>query len=403
MSAHSLNKNKFFSPAVKTILPPAVLQFLMTGGYALSFPYLAIYLKNERGIPFWLVGIFLSSSLALAAVGRLMGGAFSDKVGRRPLLVLGIVSRTLCVAAIGWAIAVKAAFLVIVAIDFMGALAAGGFNAALSAWVSDQFGERSRAKAYSVMRTSANLGWAVGPAIAGLAVGRDYSRLFFGTAGVYFFCAIGVVLYFWESHPLILKGESPRNSVFSSILEILKNPRLSRFFLGALLIGAVMGHLVVPLSLYASGELGLSARQIGLLFSLNGGMVVCLQIGLIHFVREKRLPHVLGWGALAYALGYMGLGVASGIKSLELCVAIITLGEMAVSPAISALAANISSPRDRGRALGAAGFFHQAGYALSPLIGGLGLQFFARAKPCPYWFFVGFLSTFAAWVFWGID
>ena len=402
MKTHGTNPRTIFSLPAKIILPPVILQFFMTGGYALSFPYLAIYLKQERGIPFWMVGSFLAASLALAALGRLIGGAFADKIGRRPVLVFGIVIRTICVALVGLAIAFKAAFPVIIVIDFIGGLAAGGFNAVLSVWVSDQFNEYSRARAYSAMRTIANLGWAVGPAIAGFAVGHDYSRLFFGTAGIYLLCSIGIVFYLKESHPLLIEGKKPQHPLLVSIFSTLRQKKLLRFFCGTFLIGAVMGHLVVPLSLYASQTLRLSPRQIGLLFSLNGGMVVCFQLGLIHALREKRLAYLLGCGALAYALGYLLLGFAVGVLSLELCVAIITLGEMAVSPAISALAANLSLPHERGRALGATGFFHQAGYSLSPLIGGLGLQFFSQFKPCPYWFFVGALAIGAAWAFFGV-
>lgn len=379
-----------------------VLQFFMSGGYALSFPYLAIYLRKERHIPFWIVGIFLTASLFLAAAGRLLGGSFSDKFGRRPLLSWGIVTRTLCVFSIGLAIAFKAAFPIIVSIDFIGALAAGSFNSTLLAWVSDHFEEHLRVKAYSAMRTTANLGWAVGPAIAGLAVGKGYALLFLGTAAVYFLCALGVLFFLRESHPLILKGEKVYHKVFASTLSILRHEKFYYFFLGTFLIGAVMGHIVVPLSLYASETLGISPKGIGLLFSLNGGMVVIFQVWLIHALRCYRLPRILGWGALVYAAGYASLAWAFGFKSLEIAVAIITLGEMAIAPSLSALASNLSSPQERGRALGAMGFFHQVGYALSPLIGGLGLQFFSTWHPCPYWFFVGGLAVLAAWAFFKI-
>ncbi len=376
-----------------------ILQFFMSGGYALSFPYLAIYLKKERQIPFWIVGVFLTSSLFLAAAGRLFGGSLSDKLGRRPLLTWGIIARTLCVFSVGMAIAYRASFPVIIFIDFIGALAAGGFNSSLMAWVSDHFEESLRVKAYSAMRTTANLGWAVGPAIAGLAVGKGYAVLFLGTSAVYLFCALGVLFFIEESHPLILKGEKINHKIFSSTLSILRHKRFPLFFLGTFLIGAVMGHLIVPLSLYATETLNLSPKEIGLLFSLNGGMVVCFQVGLIHALRNRRLPHILAWGALAYALGYASLAWASGLKSLEMAVAVVTLGEMAIAPSLSALASNLSAPNERGRALGATGFFHQMGYALSPLIGGLGLQFFSKMRPCPYWFFVGGLALLAALVF----
>ncbi len=380
-----------------------VLQFFMSGGYALSFPYLAIYLKKERHIPFWIVGIFLTTSLFLAAAGRLFGGSFSDKFGRRPLLSWGIVLRTLCVFSIGLSIAFKAAFPVIVLIDFIGALAAGSFNATLMTWVSDHFEEGLRVKAYSAMRTTANLGWAVGPAIAGLAVGNGYALLFLGTAAVYFLCALGVLFFLKESHPLILKGEKVDHQVFSSAFSILRQKKLFHFFIGTFLIGAVMGHLIVPMSLYASETLGISPKGIGLLFSLNGGMVVLFQVWLIHSLRRRRLSHILVWGALAYAAGYASLAWALGLKSLELAVAVITLGEMAIAPSLSALASNLSSPKERGRALGATGFFHQMGYALSPLIGGLGLQFFSKFHPCPYWFFVAGVAVLAALAFYQIQ
>ena len=69
-------------------LPPgfwilAAAEGLLTAGYAISFPFLAVYLSGERGMPMAWTGAFLALSMLVSSAAQFIGGEVSDAVGRR--------------------------------------------------------------------------------------------------------------------------------------------------------------------------------------------------------------------------------------------------------------------------------------------------------------------------------
>ncbi|MCX6866692.1 MAG: hypothetical protein NTV46_10835 [Verrucomicrobia bacterium] len=66
---------------------------VMTAGYAISFPFLAIYLSTHRGLPMVWVGMFLAVSLLVASAAQFIGGEVSDVIGRRKVMVFSLALR----------------------------------------------------------------------------------------------------------------------------------------------------------------------------------------------------------------------------------------------------------------------------------------------------------------------
>src|SRR4030042_5460533 len=60
---------------------------LNVAGFSLSLPFLSLYLYQERGVPMTLVGMIILLSGLCSAVTQIFGGAISDRIGRRPLLL----------------------------------------------------------------------------------------------------------------------------------------------------------------------------------------------------------------------------------------------------------------------------------------------------------------------------
>lgn len=386
-----------------------VARVLMSSGFSLSFPYLALYLNKQRGVPLPWVGSLLAANILAAAIAQAAGGAVSDRLGRRPVMLFGLISRCLAVFAIYRAVDVSAHFLWIAALHFTSSTLGAVFDPAASAWAADRLPHHERARAYSLLRTGGNIGWAIGPAIGGFAAGHAYALLFFWTAVAY--AAVSVLVFYAVADPLPSSarsagGEGGRRPDegsgdvwrvrFSDELSSLRDPKLRRLCLGTALLGVAMAQLIAPFSLYAVRFDGLVEREVGFLFSLNGGMVALFQVGVVYLLRRHRLTTQLIAGALLYGLGFCAVGFARGFWAMAGAMVVITLGEMAGAPAEQALAANLAPEGRRGRYIGAVGLAAQAGWAVGPLAAGWLLERWGPLRPSPYWLGVGLLSAAAA-------
>ncbi len=370
---------------------------LMSAGYSLAFPYFAVYLSRQRSFSLEMIGAAMAASLLVSALAQILGGRAADQMGRRPVMLGGVGARALFILGLAFAVRAEAGFAALVALHFAGSFAGGFFDASSDAWVSDWFSEDERLQAFSWIRTGGNLGWALGPVLGGFLMnGAGYAELFFWAAAVYAACLLFLAALLPESHPV--KSAADKSGE-ESLARAAGDSRLWMLGAGTILIGTVMSQLVTPLSLYAVDFLRMSAGQVGLLFSLNGAIVVLFQIPVSHFGRGVKLSFFLCGGCLLYALGYASLAAIVHPEMVAAAVAVVTCGEILVSPALNAVAANLAAEETRGTYLGALRFFRQIGWAVGPWIGGFGLTRWGGAFPCPYWLIIGACSVAAAGVF----
>ncbi|MHB2026067.1 MAG: MFS transporter [Elusimicrobiota bacterium] len=367
---------------------------LISVGYSIAFPYFAVYLSRDRAFDLRLIGLVMGLSLVVSAIAQILGGLAADRLGRRRVMMGGMAARSLCILAMAISIEARAGLSTLMALHWLGSFAAGFFDSAADAWTADWFDEKARLKAFSWIRTGGNLGWALGPVLGGLGMGKGYAGLFFWTAGIYAGCLVLLRTWLDESphHP---RRDLPAAQMLAHFLD----RKLLILGLGTLLIGTVMSQLITPLSIYAVDFMGMSAAKLGFLFSINGAVVVLFQIPLAHWGQGKKLSVFLWGGSIFYALGYGYLSLAAGFGFAAAAVAGVTLGEIAVSPAMNAVAANLAGEETKGAYLGFVRFARQMGWAIGPVIGGWGLAFWGRLRPCPYWMLIGACALAAAVVY----
>src|SRR6185503_19447018 len=123
----------------------------------------------------------------------------------------------------------------------------------------------------------------------------------------------------------------------------------------------LQAQLYATLSLYSANHLHLSLVAISHLYSLNGLMVVLLQIPAFHYIRRTGTTRVLVIGACAYALSYALCGAATREGHLLLCVGAITIAEIITAPAQQAAATGMAPPHRLGAYLGLFGLAQAAG------------------------------------------
>lgn len=386
-------------------------QCLQLAGLSLSMPYMALYLNRERGLGMGVVGLFLAMTMLATAFGQAAGGALSDRIGRRPVMVWSLVGRALLTFLLAAAVHGHWSVPAIVASHMAGAFAGNLYFPAAHAWIAERWGRHERLEAFGWLRVAANLGWAIGPAVGGFFMAASYGAMFAASAAV---CAVTAVFirYAMEAdaptpHPCVPMGNcGPSKGAWhggTQGLELVTGAfsgpvdgRFVRFCGWTVLMGAVMSQLVAPLSVYAVTYASVPPDRVGWLFTINGGMVVLLQPFVNRVGRVMRISQVMAVGGLFYAVGYAMVGAAAGFAGLAAAMAVITLGETFVSPGNSTLSANLAGAGEAGRYTGLNGFSHQVGSALGPLLGGVMLERLAPAHHALPWLVVAALALTGA-------
>jgi MFS family permease len=316
-------------------------------------------------------------------------GAYSDRVGRRRVLLITIAGLALSYGA--WALAAN--FWLLVLARVLGGIMGGNLSVATAA-VADITSKEKRAAGMAVVGVAFGLGFIVGPAIGGFCVAVDLTELFpsltrfglnpFSTPALVA-CALSLLNLFWvaRSFPETLPPEK-RQAHPPSFMH-LPNPgsgaRTTSFVY--LLFMLSFSGMEFTLTFLAVERFAFTPLQNGGLFVFVGFIMILVQGGLVRRlsgkVREKSLAlSGLASGVLAFA----ALAYAPGLALFFAALAVMAFSIGLVSPSLSALISLYATESDQGRAIGA---FRSAGSlarAIGPLLAAA--LYFKYGSQCAY-------------------
>ncbi len=380
---------------------------LASVGFSIVIPFLSLYLHGTRGVPMSMVGgVFFIAALA-GAVGQIVGGELSDRRGRKFVLICSQLVRAVAFFGLGFAVMTRAPFAVFAVLTSVSAFAGRMFEPPSGAMVADIADGSRRAEYYGVIRIGGNLGWALGPALGGFLAALSYSTLFLIAACVLLLGAAVMALKVEETSPRhrrrVHAGETAPDPAplqapvaevgppttagryrLQDIVETLRDEVFLRYCLVSLVLFTVTAQLISTLSVYAVEWAGLSKIELGLLYALNGLMVVFLQFPAVKLTASMRLTSALALGATLFGIGYGMMGLGSSLALLAAAMFVTTLGEIIATPPSLNLVANFSGEATRGRYMGIFGLFNSFGWSIGPLVGGVLLDL-TRGKPMLLW------------------
>jgi len=344
-------------------------------GFSLVFPFLAIYFHSELGISMTKIGLFITIAASTRAVFQAFGGELSDRIGRYHQIVWAQLIRTIIFFALAYSVYNDWSFYGIGVLIILNSIFGALFQPAANAAVVDIVEKEQRNEAYSIIRISANLGWAIGPAVGGFLAARSYDILFV-FAGCTTLLSSSIIAVFLRG----IKRQSRSGEPSKSQLKLSFNFRepIFKHAVLILILYLVISQLITPLSLYVVDFKGISKSQLGFLFTINGLMVVLLQFPITRMLRSLRLTIQLVLGSIIYAVGYLFLGMVSTFSLFIVAMIIITTAENFVSPPALSITANLAPSGKTGRYMGIYGFAMAAGSSLGPVVGGTLLDI---AKP----------------------
>jgi len=345
-------------------------------GFAISMPFISIYFHSEYGLSMTKIGLFFGVMTLIRSLSQVVAGELSDRVPRSWMLVHSQIFRGVSFALIALSIHYRMGFWVVAASLLISVIFGAVFHPVANALVSDILPEKQRLDGYAITRAAGNLGWAIGPAIGGFVASASYSVLFFISSLI--MLASAVVFWVWMRVP---PAAAPLDRFkLADVIAIRHDPWLARHSLLVFILYLVVAQLIVPFSVYAVEIThAISKMELGYLFTLNGLMVVALQLPITRLLSRFSLAAQLAQGSFLYAVGYGLMGWLIGFEYFALAIAIVTVGEMAMSPPSLTLASRLAPPGRMGRYMGVYSFFVASGWSIGPLFGGLVLDWFAAS------------------------
>jgi MFS family permease len=345
---------------------------------AITSPLLTLFLSNKLGLNQQDVGLLLGIAVFIATLLALYGGYIIDRLEKRRLLILAMLS-----SAIGFVLLTFAENLYLTTVTLVITETASAlFLIGSKAILSENLPMGQRAKAFSLRYTLTNIGYATGPML-GVVIAGYYPIAPFLIAGAIAFFSIFLMIGIPKDSaqtPVIGQPQS-----FLKTLVTLKNDRtLIMFTCGCLLSTVVHGRFTLYLSQYllvthdSKNALDIMAA----LLACNAVSVILLQYQIGRFLNREKLRFWIAGGTGLFILGLIGFSLADGMVSWCVAMFIFTLGEMIIYPAEFLFVDTLAPEELRGSYYGAQNLAALGG-ALSPVICG----FLLMHTPAPTMFY----------------
>ena len=339
-------------------------------GFGIIIPLLPFYAETFGASPLAIGLLFASFSMAQLIAGPLLG-EWSDRWGRRPVLILSLIGTAVSFAML----AVAGSLVMLFAARIVDGLSGGNITTA-RAYIADITTEEDRAKSYGILGAAFGLGFIIGPAL-----GAAFSRISY-TAPIWvavFVTLVATVLAWVWLPETIHRAQAGGGSPWKAVKEMSRRPQL-RLLLGLdFVYWMSFAVYQTTFALFGARRFGFDAAQTGYVLSAFGLLGVIVQGGFVGPVvkrlGERRTLAVglaftaLGWGgsALTYSLPVFILLLAPGAIGIGLC-----------NATLSALISHTASAGEQGRVQGAAGALESLGRVVGPIWGNGALQVFGE-------------------------
>ncbi|PKL09544.1 MAG: hypothetical protein CVV51_03280 [Spirochaetae bacterium HGW-Spirochaetae-7] len=368
-------------------------------------PFLAMMLTMKMGYDEARAGVFMSVVSVMAALGLVVGGKLGDMYDR-PRILRALQATTACAYVVCGVIGFNAAT------PFVIAFAMGTLNGTwpiINALVADVAPPDRRKEAFSLIYWGNNIGFSIGPLIAGMLFNTAPRALFLGNALV-LFAAAAIVTVFVKGTPLragepgqeLGKGHD-RLAERSSIVAVFKsNPVLTLYTAGAVLTAFVYNQHTFALPIFLKDALGrdVGPKAFGAVMMTNGLTVVALTAAVVFLSKRLRSLTAVALASVFYAVGFGAYWFVGGIPLALGATVVWTIGEILGSTNGNAFVAEHAPPAFRSRVNSVVSFAYIAGNALAPLVAGPIARSFGSAA---VWPFVAACALVSAVYMFGVD
>ncbi|GGP35112.1 MDR family MFS transporter [Streptomyces melanogenes] len=335
--------------------------------------FMTLYLTHERGYSASYAGLVVSLHGLGGVVSSLGAGVLTDRLGRRPTMMIAQTATAFSVALLGFMTDPAA----IVAVAFLVGMASNASRPAVQAMMADIVKPEDRMRAFSLNYWAINLGFAVSSAGAGFIAQHSYLAGFLGEAALTLTCAVLVFLKLPESRPdAPLKGSRERGAEPEVGLgTVFRDGRFMGVVGLSFLISLIFqqGYVGLPV---AMGADGFSSADFGLAIAVNGVLIVAVQIPVTRAIEHRDPRRLLIVSSLLAGYGFGLTAFAGSVAVYALTICVWTLAEIVNSPTQTGLVVRLSPVHGRGRYQGVYTMSWSVAALVAPLMSGFVVDHF---------------------------
>ncbi|HYD74239.1 MAG TPA: MFS transporter [Candidatus Binatia bacterium] len=358
------------------------------------FPFLALELGATPTATTIAMGAYSFGQL----ISSPFWGRLSDRVGRKPILIAGLIGG---VVSYIWLARAESVY-ELGAARLFGGLMAGNVGAAFAA-AADLADDKTRARNMGLLGAAVGFGFIAGPALGAFLVSEEptraqFANVCFVSAALAGVAALAALLLFQESLPPEARhkeGEArPRRFAL-----LASRPALARFIAVMFLMIAAQALMETTFGLWADAELQWGPRQVGWALAALGVGAVLLQgggAGAAARVLGERLTLLIGLAL--FTAGFGGLSVSHHATTMAASLTALVIGVGLATPALNSLIAVQASESERGAVMGLSQSASALGRVVGPL--GAGAVFDAFGTGAPF-LMAALLILFALFVMLG--
>lgn len=374
----------------KRLLTIFLVVFVDLLGFSLILPLLPYYSESYGATPL-IVGLLVAAYAAAQLVGAPLLGRLSDRLGRRPVLLISVAGTLVGFLLLGFAAplgtwlaglaAPGSAGAFTLAILFLSRVLdglTGGNITVAQAYIADVTDEANRAKGLGMIGAAFGLGFIIGPAAGGALSQFGYSIPAFAAAGL---SALNLLaIYFTLPESLTTERREDLASrrrlpfTLTALREVLVRPKVGPLLHVRLFYGLAFATFQSIFSLYAQA-IGLTSQTTGYVLAYVGLLSVITQAGLIGpLTRRFRETWLIITG-----LWLMGIGLLAWAFTSQLWLLLVVILPLALAGGVlnTVMQSAISKSVQReeiGGILGIAGSLEAVSRVVAPSVGGFLLQ-----------------------------
>lgn len=365
--------------------------FIDSIGSTLLFPFFALYITGRFGVGMTQAGILIGMSSLFGLVGSILGGALTDRFGRRRLILFGLVFSAVSSLLFGLAGDVNLLYLLVVVVGLFSRIA----TPAQDAMMADILPESKRQEGFGITRVAFNYAWILGTALGGLIASRSFLALF--VLDAILSLTVALILYFSlpETKPADTAVHEKTETLFETIRgydTVIRDASYMAFTLAGMVVLVIYQQQYSTLPVYLREHHAIDTRLYGVMLAVSGFEVVLFQLWVSRLARRFPPFLMMALGTLVFMIGFTLIGLVRGAGLFLLAVIIITIGEMILFPVNRALATNFSPAAMRGRYMAVYDLGWTIPATIGPAAAGLILDNF---NPDLIWFIGGTMCALA--------
>jgi MFS transporter, DHA1 family, tetracycline resistance protein len=362
-----------------------LIVFIDLVGFGLIVPLLPFYAEHFQATPF-MVGLVMASYSLTQFLAAPFWGRISDRLGRRPVLLVTLAGIAVSYVLLGFA----ESLVMLIAVRALGGIMAGNISTAF-AYVADVTTPETRAKGMGMIGAAFGLGFIAGPAIGGILAGpdplnADFQTPAFASAGLSFIALALAIAFLKESLSPEIRASlaaKPPSQRMAQFKDALAHPKVGILIGLSFLTTFAFAGMETTFALWSERRFGWGPEQNGYLFAFVGLLSAIIQGGLIgRLVRRFGETRLVTQGAVALAIGMLLVPFASSLPHLLVAMAAIAYGFSVINPSLNSLISLQVGAEDQGGVLGVS----RSGSTLARVAGPVwaGFLFSAFGMDWPY-------------------